>query len=389
METKRYMLVGQFRGGKHDGLGLSLFRFHEDGTLAHLQTVRDDVAAGWFCMDPGRRLVYAVQEKDRMDGRLGGGSCVYTFRFDPETERLEEAGCVRTLSASPSYICQDRERKHLIVAHNGNAGRVTKIRKNEDGSFRAETVFDDAAVAVLALEEDGIPGGISDLFVVENEGEFGPRAVINERPGGPGGILANPGTAAHLHCAALSPDGRVLLCCDFGQGKIHSFRYSSGRLCHVGEYAEPVDSGVRYIAFHPRLPLAYINCENSPRVLIYAYDGETGALRRIGECSTEGPGCRDILINPAGSRLYLTGNQNTVCVMDVLPDGGLRLRGTVPCLGNGARALALSPDGTRLYCGCNRSDTVEVFAVGQDGMPSDGRIVAEGFSASAIKVFSL
>lgn len=394
MGKNSYMLAGQFRGGKHDGLGLSLFRANADGTLAHLQTVRDDLAAGWFCMDTDRKLIYAVQEKGSMNGRLGGGSCIYTFKFDSERELLDEVGCARTLSPTPSYICEDRERKHVIVAHNGSSGRITKIIKNEDGNYRTETVFDDAAVVVLSLDDNGVPTGISDLFVARNEGEFGQRAIINEYPGGPAGIMANPGTAAHLHCATLSPDGRVLICCDFGQGKIHSFRYDGekGRLSHAAEYEEPVDSGVRYAIFHPILPLVYINCENRPAIFIYSYDRESGELHRVGECPTlpeaDGIGCRDIIINPEGSRLYLTVNNNSICVMDVLPNGEIKFRGTVPCLGNAPRTLALSPDGKFLYCGCNRSGTVEVYEVGEDGMPSGGRITAEGVSASAMKLFS-
>lgn len=383
MEGGRYLLAGQFRGGKRDGLGLVLYRLQEDGGLACLQRVREDVAAGWLCVNPDRDLIYAVQAKVSMPGRLGGGSCVYAFRFDREAERLTEAGCARTLSAMPSYVTLDREGRHLLVSHNGNAGSVTKIIRDGNGGYRTETVLDDAAVTVLALDEEGIPGEIRHMYVAENEGEFGPRAAIREDRGG---ILANPGTSAHLHCAVLSPGGEVLVCCDFGQGKILSFCFhgKAGTLERRSTLAVPVDSRVRYAAFHPALPLVYFNFEDSAQVLPCGYDPRSGEIFPMGEpVGFPGPGSRDFLLDPQGTRMYLAATDDSVCVLEVLPDGGLRFLGKSPCLGTGARALALA--GNRLYCGCNRSDTVEVFELDESGMPGNGRIAAEGVSASVLK----
>lgn len=384
MESNRYLLAGQFRGGKQDGLGLVLYRLKEDGSLVCLQRIREDVAAGWLCADPDRGLVYAIHAKASMPGRLGGGSCVYTFRIDRQAGRLTEAGCAPTLSAMPSYITLDRERKHLLVSHNGNAGAVTKIVREGNGRYRAETVLDDAAVTVLALDEDGIPGEIRHIYIAENEGEFGPRAAVGE---GPGGILSNPGTSAHLHCAVLSPGGQIMVCCDFGQGKIHSFRFhgETGVLDHKDQLEVPVDSRVRYAVFHPALPLVYFNFENSAQVLACGYDPRSGKISPTGEpAGFPGPGSRDFCLNCQGTRMYLAAADNSVCVLEVLPDGGLRFLGKVPCLGTGARALALA--GGRLYCGCNRSDTVEVFDLDQNGMPGESRLAAEGVSASVLKL---
>lgn len=384
MESNRYLLAGQFRGGKQDGLGLVLYRLREDGSLDCLQRIREDVAAGWLCADPDKGLIYAIQAKASTPGRLGGGSCIYTFRFDHKTEQLTEAGCAQTLSAMPSYVILDRQRKHLLVSHNGNAGAVTKIVRDENGGYRAETVLDDAAVTVLALEETGIPGEIRHIYIAENEGEFGPRAVIRE---GPGGILANPGTSAHLHCAVLSPGGKVLVCCDFGQGKIHSFRFheEAGSLEHKSVLEVPVDGRVRYAAFHPTLPLVYINFENSGQVLSCGYNPCTGEIFPVGEpAKYPGPGSRDFLLGFQGSRMYLAATDNSICVLEVLPDGDLRFLGKTPCLGMGARALALV--GNHLYCGCNRSDTVEVFDLDDNGLPGKSRIVAEDVSASVLKL---
>ena len=381
MEKKRYLIAGQFRGGKQSGLGLVLYRLQEDGGLTCLQRIREDIAAGWLCTDPGKELVYAIHAKPAMPGRIGGGACVYTFRFDRQSGQLSEVGCVCTLSAMPSYVTLDREKKHIFVSHNGNAEAVTKISRDRNGKYRAETVLDDAAVTELALDENGVPGEIQNIFVPENEGEFGPRAVIQESSGG---ILSNPGTSAHLHCVAVSPDGRTMVCCDFGQGKIHSFclHEKSGEMEHRGVLTVPVDDRVRYAAFHPSLPLVYFNFENAAQVLVCRYD--SGEIFPAGK-PTEfcGQGSRDFLLNSSGTRMYLALTDNAVCVLEVLKDGTLRYLGRTVCLGTGARALALI--GNRLYCGCNRSDTIEVFDLDENGLPKSGRIAAKNVSASVLK----
>lgn len=391
MTCKAYLLAGQFRGGKEAQLGLSVFQLAEGGLLTHLETVRQAEPLGAICFDPDRALVYAVREKPAMVGRLGGGSCVYTFSLNYDDGSLTEQACTGTLAATPSYVCLDREKRHILVSHNGGAGRITRISRQPHGGYCAETLFDDGALVVLSLDPAGKPTEITDVYVPENAGEFGPRALINEGPGSPGGILANPGTAAHLHCVRVSPGGHTVVCCDFGQGKILSFCYDSqkGRLTLAAAAEEAVDTGVRYALFHPTLPVVYINCENAPLLFAYRYEEATGKLFRMGQypIGAENTQCgtRDMVFSPRWGTLYLSGTDNRLYVLTVQEDGSVHPKAQIPCLGNAPRTLALSRDKGMLFCGCNRSDTIERFALGEDGVPGNGKIVAEGVSASAIQ----
>jgi 6-phosphogluconolactonase len=180
--------------------------------------------------------------------------------------------------------------------------------------------------------------------------------------------------------------------------RIYSYRLDTvkGRLTLCGMAESRPKTFPRYAAFHPKLPLVYVNHEFAPFIGVYAYETGSGklGLRQEAEAVFSDPGlidgkpvgAQDILVSPGGGALYcsLVG-VNSIAVFNLDIEGSARLTQVAPCGGNMPRGLQLSPDGRFLFCGNMLSGDITRFRVFDDGSLSQVEETFKAVSPSALR----
>lgn len=356
---KTYALVGNWHyvpGPR----GYSVFRYEpENGEMELLETVLEDVAAGQQCIDAEKGIAYVVNEIGDIRGQVGGGGYILALKIDAETGHPVVLNEKKSLSPAPSYFCLDRSKQFGIAVHHSGFGHVTKIRRDAKGRFDSVTEFDDAAVVLFRICEDGRLGEVCDVYIARGDGPSGSHML------------------SHLHSVVREPAGEVFLVCDKGLDKIFSFKIDreKGKLVLLNEFNIEAGCCPRYGAFHPALPIFYSNNEKCPDIFTFRCDQETGELTRLavtGMQSAENAGkpseASDIAVHPNGKYLYVSDRgTDMICIFDIDEDGGLHLRENIPSGGKNPRGFSFSPD-ERFFVVAN-SDTASlaVFRIGEDG----------------------
>jgi 6-phosphogluconolactonase (cycloisomerase 2 family) len=370
-----YALIGSWNFEEKDK-GLSVYRYNPEGVvLEYIETSFVNVSVGQQFVDNERQIVYIVDERDSRRDEIGGGGYVLAVHLDPENGKLNLINEKESLASNPSYIWIDKSRKYAVVAHHGGRGHVTKIVKKESGSFVSKTLFDDAALVLFRLNEDGSIGDICDVLIIPEKNDLG-KAVIS-----------------HLHSVIADPSEKLWLVCDKGADCIYSYHLDAdaGKLKLLAETPLEKGSSPRYGVFHPALPVFYENNEQNSLLLSYRFDVESGKLTRIGELpliaedQNLNSGVKvqpsDIIIHPSGKYMYVAlRGVNMISVVEISSDGGGFLRQNISCQGINPRGLCLSPDSRRLFSLNVQSDNVCMFTVSEYGMLS--------FTGTKIKVAS-
>ncbi|OYX50181.1 MAG: 6-phosphogluconolactonase [Sphingomonas sp. 32-66-10] len=195
-------------------------------------------------------------------------------------------------------------------------------------------------------------------------------------------------TGPHAHWVGFSRDGRTLHAVDLGADAVFAHRVdpASGRVTgsDVAYRAAP-GSGPRHLAWHPRLPVAYLLAElaNTVTVLRANADGgfTAGATLSTLPAGFDGPSSgAHIAVNRAGTRLYLSNRgHDSIAAFAIARDGGLSLMQHVSCGGHWPRLFLLREDRSELLVANERSGNVAVLRIQGDGRlaePERGPAVA-------------
>jgi 6-phosphogluconolactonase (cycloisomerase 2 family) len=365
MDSKIYALIGSWSFEEKDK-GLSVYRYDPEGAvLDYIETSFIDVSVGQQFVDNERQIVYVVDERDSRRGKIGGGGYVLAVHLESKNGKLDLINEKESLGSNPSYIWVDKSKKYAVVAHHCGRGHITKIVKKEDGSFGSQTLFDDAALVLFRLNDDGGLGDICDVLITPANDALG-----NNVP-------------SHLHSVIADPSGKLWLACDKGLDCIYSYRLDAdkGKLKFLT--ATPVEKGSapRYGVFHPSLPVFYANNEQYSFLLSYRFDTESGKLTRIGklpliagdqELNGEAQvQASDIVIHPSGKYIYAAlRGINKIAAIEVSSEGDTRLLQNINCQGINPRGLCLSPDLRYLFSLNVQSDNICVFGISENGLLS-------------------
>jgi 6-phosphogluconolactonase len=385
VSNKTYALVGNFGFGP-GAKGLSVYGYESaTADMVHLSTAFEDVNVGHQSVDTERGIVYFVDERPSLRGQTGGGGYVVAAKIDPESGNLSLINEMPSLSQEPCYTYLDKTKRYLVVSHHADFGFVTKIVRN-GGGYSTETFFDDTALVLFRIEQDGSVGDACDVALTPGDGAAGPHVWSRH------------------HAVLADPTGEMYVVCDKGLDKFHTYRLdrANGKLVHLETFAVEGDLGPRYATFHPTLPILYANYEKKPVVQGYRYDVATGVLDQMGSAPlmTEGRAAgaakadilihpktlqekmqmekavgdpdkaepADILIHPSGKYLYASVRfTNTISVLDVDEAGAISLREVIDCGGVNPRGLCISPDARFLFAANMNSGNVTTFAIGADG----------------------
>lgn len=400
MSRKVYAIVGNW-GFAPAPKGITSFLYEpEKGSLELIETIRPDIAAGQLCLDAEKRILYAVDECGERRGEIGGGGYVLAFKIDGTTGRLELMNMKDSLSPEPSYLCMSKNKKYLVACHCADPFNVTKIIRKEDGSFANEVLFDDTALVMFPILEDGSLGDPCDVFITESAGGRGPNSQRNIDPVTNHVQLIE--VISRLHAVVASPDGEIFITCDKGMDRLISFRINEeqGKFVKLDEYAtEEVACFPRYGGFHPTLPVFYANNENLALLNCFHYDSN-GKLElmaklplleeEIGPIDGKPVGAQDILVHPGGKTLYITlCGLNDIVVVSLDEEGKPHLKQKIGSEGILPRGICLSPDRRFLLSGNMLSGDITSFEVLDDGTLKYTGNKYEAVSPSVIKFLSI
>jgi len=369
--ARMHALIGKW-DMKPCSRGLSVMSYDtESGAMDAISTFFEEVIVGNQLVYPEKNIVYICDEREDRDGWVGGGGYVLAIRIDPDTGDAAIVSRKESLAVGPSYLVMDKTRRYLLVTHHGKRGHATKIVKRPDGSFGCEVVFDDAALVLFRVDENGSLRDACDVYITPGEGASG-RHVIS-----------------HQHSITAAPTGELFFVCDKGTDKIYTFRVNSeaGKLVFLKEFSVMEGSAPRYSVVHPTLPVVFQNNENKAEVNTWSYDGESGSLALICTAQLFSPeelagleavgfepngscmfGPSDIVISPDGKRLYCgVRKANRIVSLDVDDKGCISARQVVDCGGVNPRGLSFSPDGRFLFSANVESGNIARFVVNPDG----------------------
>jgi 6-phosphogluconolactonase len=188
--------------------------------------------------------------------------------------------------------------------------------------------------------------------------------------------------SAHAHQAMTSPDGKWLYVCDLGSDKIWRHSTAEIRSEPDGFTNVPGGSGPRHLAFHPKLPFAYLACEMTARLIVCQYDATTGQLEIVDDLATlpvdfKGqPSAAAIRVHPSGNALCFSNRQhNSVTTFSVGDDGAPKLFSCQPSGGEEPRDVNVDPTGNHLLIANQDGDNISVYKLDpQTGLPG-GKII--------------
>lgn len=378
--------------------GISVFTFDtESGTLELKNTIMQDVCAGQLCIDRERGILYVVNECGDRRGEYGGGGEVLAYQIDAEGG-LRLMNRRDSLCPEPSYVCLDGTGKYLLVCHCADPGHVTKLVRGADGTLSNKVLFDDAAVVLFRLNEDGSIGEAIDALTWSGTNRLSEKNQVNVDP--VTGHIQLVEMISRLHAVLMSPDGKMFVACDKGLDQIYAFQLNreTGKLTETDAYQASWSSFPRYAAFHPTLPVLYTNSEFSGEVNVFRYDSEAGKLkhwtavsatdREYGLIEGKPVGAQDILVSPDSRSLYVTTCGIHSISMFALDEEGMpELKQVVCSGGNLPRGIALSPDGRFLLSGNMVSRDISTFRVRENGTLEPTGEIYKAVSPSAMQFF--
>ena len=312
--------------------------------------------------------------------RSARGDGIHVYRIDPATAGWSHVQHVGEL-VNPSFLVMAQDQRRLYSVH-GDESYVTAFSVDRATGFlqllnRAETggrngvhpAIDPSGrflvvanygagnVGVLPIRPDG---GVADAVqVVPLPGQPGPHRIEQ--------------ISSHPHHVVFDPGGRSVLIPDKGLDRIFIFRFdaSTGKLTPTEQgaaIARP-GAGPRHLAFHPRLPVAWVVNEISSTVTTYFWDAERGSLRAVQilptippEYTGENTGA-EIAVSAAGRFVYCSNRgHDSIAAFAVDPTTGmLTVSGWTPSQGRIPRFIGFDPSHTLLCATNEQSDLIVTF----------------------------
>jgi len=348
--------VGTYTGPKSQGI--YVFRLEAENpavsqniTLVPLGLAAASPNPSFLAVDPGRHLLFAVNEVNEFDGKPTGAVSAFAFAGDRTKGRLTLINQMPSMGTGPCHLVVDGSGRHVLVANYGSG-----------------------SVSVLPIASNGRLGPASD--VVQHTGS----SVNPERQRGP-----------HAHCVTIDRANRFAFVCDLGLDKVLAYRFDAqrGKLTpHDPPYAQlKPGAGPRHMVFRPDGRFAYVVNELNSTVTAFGYDANAGVLREVQTVSTlpehfDGANSgAEVDVHASGRWLYVSNRgHNSVVLFGIDTDGGtltyVEEQGTA---GFKPRHFGIDPSATFLAVGNQDSDTILVARIDA----GSGRLKPSGVLAHA------
>ncbi|GBQ86872.1 MULTISPECIES: lactonase family protein [Asaia] len=332
-------------GGAGNGEGIAVFEMdRQTGVLTPVTTFTDIASPSFITLSHDKRFLYALSEID--DFNKDGDGSVTAFAVDRKTGSLKKLNAVSSGGAVPA---------HLSVHH---SGRYVLVANYMGGS-----------VAVLPIRPDGSLGPATD--VVHNTGPRQPeRAADNPQ----GNFAVSDHSGSHPHMIQSDPSGKFVIADDAGLDRVYvwTLNLQTGKLvpAKTPYYDMTPGSAPRHFQFNRSGKLMYNLCEQDSKIVVSAFDPQTGAINNLQSVSTVTSHFRgstlaaEILIS-ADDRFVYASNRlgDSLAVFKVGEDGTLTLQDEAWMHADYGRAMMFDPSGSFLFCANQRSDAVTSFRI--------------------------
>ncbi|MFH0843359.1 MAG: lactonase family protein [Bacteroidota bacterium] len=342
------LFVGGFTEG--DAKGLSVFAFDAGTGGMELKAVSDaGPGPSYFCFSEDNTRIYALNEVDQFNGQKGGG--VTTLRYNPSGQ-CEKLSQILVPYGGPCYISLSADGGFLLLANYGSA-----------------------SIAVVKLDDKGIPERVVDSILYETD-------------------TAN---VSHPHMIQQDPAGKHVYVTDLGLDRImiYDLNVSSGKLVQKENGIVNVEkgSGPRHFAFNASGSKMYLINEPGSTMMVFDVDSEGGLSLQQTLTTLDGEFkgksyCADVHLSSDGKFLYGSNRgENTIVVYKINEDGSLSLTGRSSCGGSWPRNFVIDPSGEFLLAGNQRSDQISVFRISsKTGLP-EGPVATAKMKAPACLKF--
>jgi 6-phosphogluconolactonase len=345
---------------------------------------------------------------------------IYRATFDDVTGEVSRLALAAEVNVSPSWL-QWHSTLPVVYATNstfdGSASSVTAFRVMPDESLNLlGRVCTDGGSAChcsvhksgrfLAVAHHGLPpqvdrglsGSVAILSLAADgtpleRVEFVPHHTETDPA-----LLAHPGRkdwTTHAHSANFDISGKWLFVCEKGADRVivYAFDDESGALRPHAECMVPIGNAARHLAVHPDGKHIYIDEETGVMVTAHDWDAAAGVLTRMQTLPTLPEGLKgstsECELGPDGKVLYVAnrcGPDSSIATFAVGAGGRLSPRGRAPC-GDHPRFFQVDPSGRWLLVNAMGNHAVTVLPLDAEGVPSPvgpASVFACGFPASHV-----
>jgi 6-phosphogluconolactonase len=335
--------------------------------------------------------------------RKGHGGGINIYRVDPASGAWTHEQLLEI--TNPSFLAIDRAQRFLYAVHadldevssyaiDKENGHITALNKQSCGGKNPVHLSIDPTGRWIVTAN--YTAGSVGVVPIEQDGTLGPRSDLLNLKGEPGPDGKRQ-ASSHPHEAVFDPSGRFIAVPDLGFDRINVFRLdtASGKLTPNDPpfVAARPGSGPRHIAFHPKMPLAYVVNEIGSTVVTYRWDAQRGSLQPIqiipstpSSYTGDNHGA-EIAVAPSGRIVYASNRgQDSVGAFAVnARDGTLTPLGWVETGGRSPRFFTLDPAAKTLYAAnadegfgtAQNTDTIVPFRINQanGGLTPTGRVI--------------
>ncbi|MEZ4986900.1 MAG: lactonase family protein [Saprospiraceae bacterium] len=323
------VIVGTYtrKEGHVDGkaAGIYLMKVNDQGAIQPLDTLKEVVNPSYIALSKDGSWLFAVSEIGPDVDSTG-----YVYAYRRTKDRFTFVNRQPTYAHAPCYVSVHPTGKWLYVAN-----------------------YVGGMVARYPLQPEGI-GEASDTLRLQGNG---PNEARQE--------------SAHPHSVTLSPDGQWVVVADLGTDTLRVFQADNPKWAATSVLPLPPGAGPRHIAFHPRLPYAYVLNELLNTVTVLHYNAANGSLHILDHWSTLPTNFTDfsigadIHLTPDGQYLYASNRgHNSLAAWRIQPeDGRLQPLGHTPTGGDFPRNFTITADGNQLWVANQNTDNVRIFAI--------------------------
>lgn len=302
---------------------------------------------------------------------------LYHCRVDVDTGRVQRIGAADA-GETPSFFALHPSGDYLYAGNMVDAGTVTTLEIGDDGELsrvgQAESgghgpchVSVDASGAYL-FAADYHEGHVSMLPIGANGAAREPSHVIERK-----GSSVDPGRqqSPHPHSITPGPENEVAYLADLGTDElvVYGLDFDAGRL----EPEQSVDveggAGPRHVDVHPNGSTLYLLCEMDSTLRTFERDSD-GHLTEVASTGTLPAGyggdnaTAEVLVHPSGAYLYASNRgHDSIAIFELDGDGMPSLIGHEPTGGEWPRNFALGPDGRFLFAENQHTDDVRTFRI--------------------------
>jgi 6-phosphogluconolactonase len=326
------LMVGSFT--KPGEKGLSVYKFNTDNGDMELVSQNDvGMNPSYFCFSKRNNLLYVANEVMDFGGSSGGG--LTTYGLNDEDASFEKQNEMLIPYGGPCFISMSPDSGFIFMAN-----------------------YPNGSVAVIKLDEKGIPKTITDTILFNK---------------------AEP-DKSHAHMILNDPSGKKVYVSDLGLDRflIFNFDVSSGKLSPTDTVNVEKGSGPRHFTFNADGTKLYLINELGSKMMVFNI--ETGkkpvivqTLPTVREDFILDNYCADVHLGIDEKYLYGSNRgENSIVTFAVQPDGTLKLAGHTSCSGDWPRNFTIDPSGEFLLVGNQKSDSISVFRLNKaNGLPEE------------------